>query len=69
MMSPIGTFETCRQALRMSGVGGRPEVEWSAVKVTRLTQLGHRSARGSSPPLAKCFVDFVLRASLRSRIV
>ena len=40
-MSAYGTFETCRQALRMSGVGGRPEVEWSAVKVTRLIHLRH----------------------------
>jgi hypothetical protein len=24
-MLPIGTFETCRPALRMSEVGGRPE--------------------------------------------
>jgi hypothetical protein len=25
-MSPLGTFETCRQTLRMSVFGGRPEV-------------------------------------------
>jgi hypothetical protein len=41
MMSPLGTFETCRQTLGMSVYGGRPEVVGGRPKTTRLTRNGH----------------------------
>src|SRR5580704_11806630 len=39
--SVVGTFETCRRALRMSVDWGRPEGGRPTVKVMRLTLSGH----------------------------
>src|SRR5216683_2320528 len=50
--SLVGTFETCRRAPRMSGVGGRPEVIGIGAfdpKPTLVSRCAHVSATRSGP--------------------
>src|ERR1700681_767736 len=58
VMSPIGTFETCRRTLRTSVYGGKTGSRQRMVKVTRLTRFGRELRRGR----------FVQRAAAASNI-